>query len=86
MRRFRQQMRPSKQAVYSLAYLFVDFGKGDACFDDDDGIGPPTITAIVIPTITFIALVALTCILLIRRRRKRSQEFEILIAQESCPP
>ncbi|XP_038690285.1 putative receptor-like protein kinase At4g00960 [Tripterygium wilfordii] len=44
--------------------------------DDDDGIGPPTITAIVIPTITFIALVALTCILLIRRRRKRSQEFE----------
>ncbi|XP_038710348.1 putative receptor-like protein kinase At4g00960 [Tripterygium wilfordii] len=42
--------------------------------DDDDGNGPRTVAAIVVPTITFIAFVALTCIFLILRRRKRCQE------------
>ncbi|KAF5725969.1 putative cysteine-rich receptor-like protein kinase 35-like [Tripterygium wilfordii] len=43
--------------------------------DDNDGsIEPGTIAAIVVPTVTFIAFLALTCIFLIQRRRKRYQQ------------
>ncbi|KAF5733849.1 hypothetical protein HS088_TW16G00290 [Tripterygium wilfordii] len=44
--------------------------------DDNGGIEPRTVAAIVVPTVTFIAFLALTCIFLIQRRRKRYQEVE----------
>ncbi|XP_038678982.1 putative receptor-like protein kinase At4g00960 isoform X2 [Tripterygium wilfordii] len=44
--------------------------------DDGGGIEPGTIAAIVVPTVTFIAFLALTCIFLIQRRKKRYQEVE----------
>ncbi|XP_038698521.1 putative receptor-like protein kinase At4g00960 isoform X2 [Tripterygium wilfordii] len=46
--------------------------------NDDGSIEPGTIAAIVVPTITLFAfVVAITCIILKRRRKKRDQEVEI---------